>query len=472
MKRIKSLKFKVWVYLVIFASVILTLLWLFQIVFLQSYYQNMRSKVVLDSAEKIVSSYGKDEFFDTLELVTRQDDLSIFIINSENNLTYSIDQWDIRDKILPFSSIVQYRTQMINSSNRAIYNKVQEHTYTKSGKPTVNETLLFGTYIGTPTDIKAMIFVYASLDPIGSTVDILRSQLYRITFIVLVLAFVISFFISWQISRPITKITKSARQLGQGDYNIAFEGGGYGEVDELSKTLNYAAEEISKVDSMHRDLIASVSHDLRTPLTMIKAYAEMIRDISGDDANRRSEHIGVIIDEADRLGVLVSDILDMSRIESGSAYINPAPYDISIRLAELMHRFDALIERGGYQFEISIEPNITINADSVRIEQVMLNLINNAINYTGDDGRIIVKLYRTDKGVRFETSDTGDGIAAENIPLIWDKFYKVNTSHKRAVVGTGLGLYIVKNTLELHGFQYGVDSTQGKGSTFWFEATV
>ncbi|NMA79132.1 MAG: HAMP domain-containing protein [Clostridiales bacterium] len=419
-----------------------------------------------------MSSYGKDEFFDTLELVTRQDDLSIFIINSENNLTYSIDQWDIRDKILPFSSIVQYRTQMINSSNRAIYNKVQEHTYTKSGKPTVNETLLFGTYIGTPTDIKAMIFVYASLDPIGSTVDILRSQLYRITFIVLVLAFVISFFISWQISRPITKITKSARQLGQGDYNIAFEGGGYGEVDELSKTLNYAAEEISKVDSMHRDLIASVSHDLRTPLTMIKAYAEMIRDISGDDANRRSEHIGVIIDEADRLGVLVSDILDMSRIESGSAYINPAPYDISIRLAELMHRFDALIERGGYQFEISIEPNITINADSVRIEQVMLNLINNAINYTGDDGRIIVKLYRTDKGVRFETSDTGDGIAAENIPLIWDKFYKVNTSHKRAVVGTGLGLYIVKNTLELHGFQYGVDSTQGKGSTFWFEATV
>ena len=104
-----------WVYLVMFAAVILTLLWLFQIVFLQSYYQNMRSKVVLDSAAKIVSSYGKDEFFETLELVTRQDDLSIFIINSENNLTYSIDQWDIRDKILPFSSVVKYREEMINS---------------------------------------------------------------------------------------------------------------------------------------------------------------------------------------------------------------------------------------------------------------------------------------------------------------------------------------------------------------------
>lgn len=456
----------------LFASVILTLLWLFQIVFLQSYYQNMRSKVVLESAAKIVSSYGKDEFFDTLELVTRQDDLSIFIINSENNLTYSIDQWDIREKILPFSSVVQYRMEMINSPNRAIYNKVQEHTYTKNGKPTVNETLLFGTYIGSATDIKAMIFVYASLDPIGSTVDILRSQLYQITFIVLLLAFVISFFISWQISRPITKITKSARQLAQGDYNIAFEGGGYGEVDELSKTLNFAASEISKVDSMHRDLIASVSHDLRTPLTMIKAYAEMIRDISGEDRNRRDEHIGVIIDEADRLGVLVGDILDMSRIDSGRININPAPYEISSRLIELMQRYDALIENDGYSFDISIEPNLTINADSVRIEQVMLNLINNAVTYTGDDGRIFVRLYKDENRVRFEVRDTGDGISAEAIPFIWDKFYKVNTSHKRAVVGTGLGLYIVKNTLEMHGFKYGVDSTEGKGSTFWFEATV
>ena len=162
----------------------------------------------------------------------------------------------------------------------------------------------------------------------------------------------------------------------------------------------------------------------------------------------------------------------MSRIESGSTYVNPAPYEISNRLAELMQRFDPLIAKGGYKFEINIEPDIIINADSVRIEQVMLNLINNAVTYTGDDRRIFVRLYRNENGVRFEVSDTGDGIAAENIPFIWDKFYKVNTSHKRAVVGTGLGLYIVKNTLEMHGFKYGVDSAEGKGSTFWFEATV
>lgn len=251
--------------------------------------------------------------------------------------------------------------------------------------------------------------------------------------------------------------------------------GEYDEIKTLTENLNTASAEISKTENLRKDLMANVSHDLKTPLTMIKAYAEMIRDLSGDNPEKREKHLRVIIDETDRLTLLVNDILNLSKIESGVAQINRTVFDFSQLLKDIISRFSLLDTTRDYNVTLETEDHIEINADQQKIEQVIYNLVNNAINYMGDDKQVIVRLYRKENNTaRFEVSDHGMGIPAEQITYIWDRYYKVDHSenHKRVVKGTGLGLSIVKGVLTGHGFAFGCDSVVEKGSTFWFEFPI
>ena len=292
-------------------------------------------------------------------------------------------------------------------------------------------------------------------------------MLMIITFILIVIAFLLSIYVAQKIAKPISQITKSAGRLAVGDYTTKFEGKGYAEAQLLANTLNYASEEISKVDTLQRDLIANVSHDLRTPLTMLKAYAEMIRDLSGDNPVKREEHLNIIIEETDRLALLVNDMLDLSKLESGRQKLTRSEFGITGKLNEIIERYKGVSGHMGYHIHFTPDEERIVYCDVVKIEQVIYNLINNAINYTGEDKQVYVSQINLPNGVRIEVRDTGQGIEDDKIKLIFDKYYR-SENHKREVVGSGLGLSIVKAILKLHNYDYGVNSTIGKGSVFWF----
>ena len=327
--------------------------------------------------------------------------------------------------------------------------------------------LLFGRTLGDPDNPSGFLLINSALAPVGSTVVIIKRQLMIITVVLVLFAFIISLFLSRRIARPIVNITKSAEKLAGGDFKTKFDGRGYLEAKKLADTLTYAEKELSKVGMMQRDLIANVSHDLRTPLTMLKAYAEMIRDLSGDNPEKRNKHLEVIINETDRLALLVNDILDLSKLESGRLKLNPTEFEIRGKLSEIIDRFKGISEKMGYKINYTPDEAMIVRCDAVKIEQVIYNLINNAVNYTGEDKQVFVRQLNTPDGVVIEVEDTGDGIEEEKIKLIFDKYYR-SENHKREVVGTGLGLSIVKAVLKLHNYDYGVRSTLGKGSTFWF----
>ena len=217
-----------------------------------------------------------------------------------------------------------------------------------------------------------------------------------------------------------------------------------------------------------RDLMANISHDLRTPLTMVKAYAEMIRDLSGDDPEKRNEHLEIIIEESDRLAALVNDIMDLTKLENGTSELHKEPFCVGSRLREIMTRYKLLSERDGYKFYISVNDDAWAEADLIKFDQVIYNLVNNAVNYSGEEKSIYVMEVATPKKITISVTDTGDGIDKELMPLIFDRYYRAE-KHKREVIGTGLGLSIVKQIFILHGFQFGVKSEEGIGSTFWFE---
>jgi signal transduction histidine kinase len=307
------------------------------------------------------------------------------------------------------------------------------------------------------------------LTPISSMVKTMRNQFSWIGVLLIILVLIFAEVMSRFITKPFINMNKAAKSLAKGNYGVEFSGKGYREINELADTLNYAAEELSRNDALKQELIANLSHDLRTPLTMIKGYSEVMRDIPGENT---PENIQVIIDETERLSELVNEVFDLSKIQSGAQKPKFEIFSLTDTVSSTMHRYEKLTEQDGYKIEFSENGNADVCADRGMILQVVYNLINNAINYTGEDKYVLVKQEIKGDNVRISVTDTGEGIQREQIPLIWDRYYKIDKVHKRAKVGAGIGLSIVKEILELHNATYGVESVIGKGSTFWFELTT
>jgi signal transduction histidine kinase len=205
---------------------------------------------------------------------------------------------------------------------------------------------------------------------------------------------------------------------------------------------------------------------------MIEGYTEVMRDIPGENTK---ENLQVIIEETKRLSTLVNDLLEISQFQTGKQQLNLSVFSITDAVRETIVRFDKLNEREGYKIMYEGSGQIYVRADKTRILQVLYNLVGNAINYTGEDKTVIVRLYLRGSRVRVEVQDSGEGIAEKDLPLIWDRYYKIektNKTHKRGFGGSGLGLSIVKEILLLHNTTFGVSSEERAGSTFWFELPV
>lgn len=313
------------------------------------------------------------------------------------------------------------------------------------------------------------VFLFTSLEDIGTTTSLIKSQLIYLTLLTILLSIVIAMFLSRRIAKPISDMTKKATKLADGNYNLVFKSTGINELDELANSLNYLEQEVSKTDTYRRDLMANVSHDLKTPLTMIKAYAEMIKDITIDDKEKTIKNLDVIIEETERLNILVNDILELSKLQNNQDNLDIEEFDIVLLIKDILRRYEIIKETENYNLILESPESIIVKADKKRISQVIYNLINNAVNYTGDDLKVIVRLTEESKDCLVEIIDTGKGIDEEDLQNIWNRYYKQEKNHKRNVIGTGLGLSIVKNILEQHHFDYGVKSIKNHGTTFYFK---
>ena len=196
---------------------------------------------------------------------------------------------------------------------------------------------------------------------------------------------------------------------------------------------------------------------------MIKAYAEMVRDISYNDDDKRNANLNVIVMEVDRLNILVNDILVLSRLQAGAESLEIEKFDLNFLVRDCLTRYD-IYKEDGYEFVYSFNgKSAMIEADKKRMQQVIYN----AVQYTGDDKKIFIDVSESKKWIIFSVRDTGKGMKKEEIRHIWDKYYKIDKKYKRSTVGSGIGLSIVKTICENHKFLYGVDTEVNHGSKFW-----
>jgi signal transduction histidine kinase len=332
------------------------------------------------------------------------------------------------------------------------------------------ESMLYYTYID--GDGGRLLMVSANISPVSATVETLRIQLVYISGIMLLLAVGLAILITRRVARPIARLSDAARRMGSGETDVAFraDGKSYREIAELADTLERAREELARTEQLRQELIANVSHDLRTPLTLITGYGEMIRDLPDENT---PENMQVIIDESKRLTSLVSDLLDLSRLQSGTGRMEFTRFNLTEDTKNIIGRFAKLCEQEGFTILFERDEDVWVTADPERIAQVTYNFLINAITHTGDDKNIIVRQITGNGRVIIRVEDNGEGIPPENLASIWDRYYKADEVHKRAQKGSGLGLSIVKSILEQHpGVEYGVESTLGVGSAFWFSLPI
>ena len=452
-----SLKFKIWTYLIIFSILILSFLWLFQIIFLDSFYEKAKIKDIANTINAINTSYQNKTLNNTLDDLGHDNGVCIQIL-SNNQTVY--DSSSFNRGCMPDKSVSDYKNAFMNSL-------LDEETYKLINPRYNNKVLIRAIKLNSVT----FAFVSTSLDPLDSAIGILQHQLVIITLVVLILSFIAAFFISKKISRPIEKINDGATKMSKGDYSTIFYiDEDIDELNQLIKTLNVTNKELSKTEELRRELMANVSHDLKTPLTMIKAYAEMIRDLTYKDKKKSEENLNVIIEETDRLNLLVNDILDLSILQSNTQGLEYSDFDIVELIKNILRRYKILENNSQYSFIFNYSEPIIVHADIRRIEQVIYNLLNNAVNYTGEDKKVTINIIDINpSSIRIEVIDTGKGIKKQDLKLIWKKYYKVDKKYRRDKVGTGIGLSIVENILKKHNVNYGVDSIINKGTTFYFE---
>ncbi len=473
-----SVKWKLFLYFVLFAGIVLLLLWLFQTVFLEDIYQMIKTQELKTGSANLeeLLTHGTEGAEEAADSISASNEVCILILNPDGQTEVSSDVLhECMIHKMPPGELFRY--YVLAKTNGGSYLEAYEREM--QPPPGMPENFPFESrsaqsliLVKTVTDQSGnehILFLNSVISPVSATVRTLQAELLWITAIMLILALLTALLLSRRIARPIESLNDTAKFLAAGHYNIEFREDGYREIRELATTLNYAAVELSRVENLRRELMANISHDLRTPLTMITGYAEIMRDIPGENT---PENVNVIIQEARRLTALVNDVLDLSRLQA-DACLKLTDFDLQEEIEKTAVSFSKLMP----DFQIDYTPlagPVWVCADVMRISQVLYNLIGNALTYTGSDRKVLIHLCLKADFAEVSVTDTGKGIAPEELEHIWDRYYQ-GKNHKRAAVGSGIGLSIVKSVLEAHrkeqgdGIRYGVESTLGYGSRFWFQ---
>lgn len=464
----KSIRFRLWVYFLTISVSILALTWFLQIFFLNNYYDRMKEKEVSILGQEIKTAYLENDE----NLTDKLQQYSIL-----NDYYFSMEYNGLPLSFLPdnemFRPVYTYQRQIPRLKQIIESDSERDSASFKfsAGRENYN-TLAYATIIKKTELGNLYLFIFTPLYPVDSTLMILKNQFIYVSTGAMFLAFIMALLFSRRIARPVKEMTEGAKRLGMGYYNIRFNVKSYSEINKLAETLNTAAYEMEQADNRQKDLVANVSHDLKTPLTLIRSYAEMIRDLSGDDPEKRNSHLKVIMDETKNMANLVSDMATVCAMSMHKIVLDKELFDLTSLTAGVLASYGIYVEQYGYNFQLNAPKETMVSADKDRISQAIQNLTSNAIKYCGEDKTILVTIKKSGKKYRFEITDHGPGIKHDEIPHIWDRYYKASSNYVRATTGSGLGLSIVKEIFTLHHADFGVTSKEGQGSTFWFELEI
>lgn len=469
---LKSIRFRLWIAFIIMTVFMLAILWVYELVYYSVIHISIEESAIFGMGNEITEFMVKDPdlnnnldsqpFRKYIENMAKANRINIIVLDDADNVVYYA--------LVGSGAVPKGLTPTI----KALYEeKVEEfdagYVFNTTRDTSIEYIVAYGQkkVLGTRT---LKLFVSSEVSPLVATRNNIMSQLLIICGVLLIIGVVVAYVGSGFAAKPMRELTIRVGEKSRGKIDEMLPTNTpLAEINELSAAFNDALAKAESNNRFRRDLLANVSHDMKTPLTMIRAYAEMIRDITGGNMEKSAKNASIIISETDRMSSLISEVIELAQLESGAFELHPAIFNLSDLIQETIGHFSIIEDAKGYLIESEISQDVFVMADSERIARVLYNLIGNAMNYTGEDKKIFIRCRKMDDGkVIVSVIDTGKGMTQQELYDVWGKYYRL-VQDKRKVLGSGLGLSIVKSILELHNVRYGVRSIKGKGSNFWFE---
>ena len=450
----------------------LALLCLLQLFMVETVYQQFRSQMVKSVLSQISTTIEEDGVEAVRPLasdgeielrVVDSEGKDLIGINSDNSLA-SYDQEEL-DAL--------YRQEKL--SRGTVWEQVtsfQTPYLQKGGKYQADNcrTLTCANLVEQPDGQKVLVLVRAQVTPSLLTEQVIRRQMMLCFVTVVLLGTGGWFFVRRRRSREIQSMVRTARQMTQGQSGLLFPTNVPSDLKPLSLCLNQAVSYSAQQRKLSQEMMANLSHDLRSPLTTMIGYAEMMRDLPEEATG---ENMQVLLEEAQRLSLLINDILDLSRRNTIWPEMHLKTFCLTDQLNSIVQNLQKMLSHQGCDIQFEHSCRIWVKADELEISRVVYNLINNALSHIGEDRLVIVEQLVNKNKVYVRVIDHGEGIEEENLSRIWDRYYRTDRAKRcSSPTGSGLGLCIVKTILQQHGATYGVESKLGEGSTFWFALDV
>ncbi|MEC1156340.1 sensor histidine kinase [Cytobacillus horneckiae] len=312
--------------------------------------------------------------------------------------------------------------------------------------------------------LEGIIYLYLPLEKIS---DITKDFAYLwmiAAFLFLIVAMISGTALVKKMTSPLLEMKRAAEQVSKGDYEVSIKNQSQDEIGQLANAFNTMADSIRQEDERKREFLANVSHELRTPISYVKGYSEALKIGLVKNEEDYQKYLELIYREAGRMERLVGDLLDLSKLETEEYQLVKMPIPLAQLIEDSLQKYLPRIKEKGLELEYDLDPEIIINADEGRLEQIIQNIMDNALRYT-ESGSLSLHLYETEEGCCIELVDSGIGIPAEDLDKIKQRFYRVNKARTRADGGTGLGLAIAEKLVNLHEGELTIESTLGKGTT-------
>jgi signal transduction histidine kinase len=309
------------------------------------------------------------------------------------------------------------------------------------------------------------VYVVSSLESMKESIRSVRNLLLFSGLGALLLAVGLIFILSKKISNPLLQIVAATRKIAKGELNTRVTVTSKDEIGSLSAAINDLARELQRYRDSRSEFFANISHELRTPITYLEGYADVLAKGLIEDEAEKQKYLNILSQEARRLTYIIQDLFDLAKMEEGKIDLNLETVVPTKLLESSIHKVELKAKEKGLEIVSRLEQVHPIQIDRIRMEQILLNLLDNAIRYTVQ-GSITVTLAQKEKFVIFEIADSGPGIPEEELPYIFERFYRVEKSRSRQFGGTGLGLSIVQKLVELQGGSIEVKSVVGKGTAF------
>lgn len=330
-----------------------------------------------------------------------------------------------------------------------------QEKYLSIGKPIIHNNEFIGG-----------IFIAASIKGIYASIENVERMIVLASFGSILIAIGIALFLSRRLSNPLLRIEETARKIAKGDLNTRVNISSKDEIGSLADAINDLARELKRYQTNRREFFANISHELRTPLTYIDGFTNALRKKLYKSEEEKEQMLDLVDQEAKRMTKLVNDLFELAKMEEGKMLLYTEPIDLIDIIDSAVSKTKLKAKNKGLKLEvISPQELPLINGDGLRLEQVMINLLENAIRYT-ENGEVNIQVWGSKDYVHLSIIDTGMGIGAENIPYLFERFFRVDKSRSRKLGGTGLGLAIVKQLVSLHNGDIKVKSEVGKGTRF------